>query len=971
LIQIELHKTSLQIFKRIKFLLLVGLFLLFNKTSFSQLNSSLGNPFIKNFSKKEVKKNLKVFDISQNKNGEMYFATPGSLLAYDGFRWEQYYGKGETDLQAVLYVNDQQIYTSGHGGFGFWSKNKKGILEYTSLFFKSPSKTAPLLPVFSNIAAVDGKIFFQSFQQIYSYDPSNKKLEIINATKGFSTLFSTNKSVFVQDVTMGLFEISNTKKQLIKGTGNIALSIVEVFEEPNQGLLLPTKNKGFWVCKDGNLQKKDWEINSVLEKHIITDVKRYTNGTFIIGTLRNGFYIISNQGEKLAHFNKKNGIGNNAIRKVFKDNNDNIWLATESGISYLEPAKNLKYLIDTKGNYGTVYSSLLSDSLLYLGTNQGLFVKNINNLFSEPKLIDKNTQQIWVINKIDSQILVGSDKGVSEIRNNTLKTIHLEGGGWIFKTHPKINNLLYVGFYSGIGVFQKKNNQWKFLKKLEGFGESSRFIEFDQYGQIWVAHPEKGYYRLRISKNGLELKEVEFYGVKNSNIEAYANICKIDGNLVFYNPKGFFYYDAIDNVFTKAKYPSEIFKGLSNINYISQDENIFWFSTPNLLGYVLRNGNDFNKYQDPFFTIWDKHLKDFNKVVKLNPTNYAIGIDNGVVFYEMSSELKKPRENTAIIKRLEFISLTDTITAPIDHKRELKIPSGYNFLKIQVALPNVPLSNSRYYQYKLKGVENDWSPWVFETEIKFPGLASGNYELELRTKAAEETEFQVMKLPFLIKSPWYVNRVAKVLYVLSFIFLFFGYRAYLKRKNEKYVIRLKQLEKQKRARQKEKFELQKLAADKQLYLLKEDNLNLEIKKKNSALASSTLNNIKKKELLADLINDLTSIDKELVNNSLHYPVKKVIKKINHHLLDKEDWLSFQLHFTNSHAKFFENLREKHSDLSPNEIKLSAYLKLNLSSKEIAALMNVANTSVEQSRYRLRKKFNLDKEVNLVNYIQKI
>jgi DNA-binding CsgD family transcriptional regulator len=179
------------------------------------------------------------------------------------------------------------------------------------------------------------------------------------------------------------------------------------------------------------------------------------------------------------------------------------------------------------------------------------------------------------------------------------------------------------------------------------------------------------------------------------------------------------------------------------------------------------------------------------------------------------------------------------------------------------------------------------------------------------------------------------------------------------------------LEKQKRARQKEKFELQKLAADKQLYLLKEDNLNLEIKKKNSALASSTLNNIKKKELLADLINDLTSIDKELVNNSLHYPVKKVIKKINHHLLDKEDWLSFQLHFTNSHAKFFENLREKHSDLSPNEIKLSAYLKLNLSSKEIAALMNVANTSVEQSRYRLRKKFNLDKEVNLVNYIQKI
>ena len=153
-------------------------------------------------------------------------------------------------------------------------------------------------------------------------------------------------------------------------------------------------------------------------------------------------------------------------------------------------------------------------------------------------------------------------------------------------------------------------------------------------------------------------------------------------------------------------------------------------------------------------------------------------------------------------------------------------------------------------------------------------------------------------------------------------------------------------------------------------MLKEENLNFEIKKKNAALASSTLNNIKKNELLMDLINDIKSIDSELLNSSLHYPIKKVIKKINSHLVDKEDWLTFQLHFSNSHSQFFQNINEKHPDLSPNEIKLCAYLKLNLSSKEIASLMNVAITSIEQSRYRLRKKFNLDKEENLLHYIQK-
>ena len=940
---------------------------LFFNTSYSQI----GNPFIKNFSKNEIKKELKVFDISQNKSGEMYFATASSLLEFDGFRWSSYSAKQESDLRAVLYKDDQHIYTSGHGGFGFWSKNSRGILEYTSLFFKYPVKTAPLLPVFSNIVEVNGTVLFQSFQQIYTYNPSNKKINIITANKGFNALFSSHNRVFVQDVSIGLFEIVNTEKTIIKGTENTTLDIVELFVQKDNSLLIATKNNGFWSSKEGVLLKKDWQINSEVENAIVTDVKKYTDDNFIIGTLRNGFYIISNDGKKVAHFNKNNGIENNAIRTTFKDRNNNIWLGTESGVSYVELNSETKYLLDTKSNFGTVYTSFLNDSILYLGTNQGLFFKNIHKVNSEPTLIDKSTEQIWEIDKIDNQIIVGSHKGISLLENNSLKTIHLEGGGWVFKKHPKIKDLLYVGFYSGIAVFKKINKQWKFFKKFENFGESSRFIEFDQYGQIWVSHPSKGYYRLRLSNDGLNLKEVEFYGVENPNIEAYAYICKIDENLVFYNPKGFFYYDPIDNSFTKAKYPSEIFKGLKNINYIYQDENVFWFATANSLGYVSRNGNQFTIHQDPFYTIWDIHLKDFNKVKKISNDNYAIGIENGVIFHSIRSKEKNTLKTAPAIKLVEFISATDTIISPIDGKQKIKIPYRNKFLKIKIALPNIPLSNSRGYEYKLNGLEKEWSSWIYEPEIKFPGLTSGDYVLEIRTKAEHQNEFKTVQFPFYIAYPWYINNTAKTIYVVTFLLFFIGYRTYLKRENHKYVIRLKDLEKQKRERQKEKFELEKLVIDKELLLLKEKNLNLEIKKKDSALASSTLNNIKKNELLTDLIKDIKIIDSELVNSSLHYPVKKVIKKINNHLIDKEDWLTFQLHFSNSHAQFFQNLREKHSDLSSNEIKLSAYLKLNLSSKEIASLMNVAITSVEQSRYRLRKKFNLDKDENLINYIQKI
>ena len=180
---------------------------------------------------------------------------------------------------------------------------------------------------------------------------------------------------------------------------------------------------------------------------------------------------------------------------------------------------------------------------------------------------------------------------------------------------------------------------------------------------------------------------------------------------------------------------------------------------------------------------------------------------------------------------------------------------------------------------------------------------------------------------------------------------------------------LKLEEEEKRRRQEEKFELERLEAEREMLILKEENLSLEIKKKNSELASSTLNNIKKNELLTNLIIDIDKIDKDILNSSLHSPIKKVLKKINNHLTDKDDWLVFELHFRNAHADFFDKLREKHPDLSSNDIKLSAYLKLNLSSKEIASLMNISIKSVEQGRWRLRKKLNLPKDSSLVNYIQ--
>ena len=97
-------------------------------------------------------------------------------------------------------------------------------------------------------------------------------------------------------------------------------------------------------------------------------------------------------------------------------------------------------------------------------------------------------------------------------------------------------------------------------------------------------------------------------------------------------------------------------------------------------------------------------------------------------------------------------------------------------------------------------------------------------------------------------------------------------------------------------------------------------------------------------------------------------MRNIVKIIDQNLNQTDDWEMFLEAFNHADNKFLKKLKKEHPNLSPNDIKLCAYLRLNLSSKEIAPLLNISPRSVEIKRYRLRKKMNLEHDANLTDYI---
>ena len=282
---------------------------------------------------------------------------------------------------------------------------------------------------FFKIKEIQGKILFQTFQQIYIYDPATEVIEIVNALSGFNELFSSKGSAFIQDKKEGLFKIKNKQRSLIIGKQVEEFHVSGVFIQNSKELLVVTKNSGVWCWKDKKLLKKNWPLNSVLEKYLVNAVQEFETDKLIIGTVRNGIYIVSVEGEILLHLEKSDGLLDNTVKRVFVDANKNLWLAMDNGgLSYIQIKSNTNYLIDTEGAFGTVFTNQIKDSLLYLGTNQGLFIKNILLPSSKPRLVDKNLGQIWEIEEVDEQILIGSHEGVFSIENKKLKNIHFEAG---------------------------------------------------------------------------------------------------------------------------------------------------------------------------------------------------------------------------------------------------------------------------------------------------------------------------------------------------------------------------------------------------------------------------------------------------------------------------------------------------------------------------------------------------------------
>lgn len=137
------------------------------------------------------------------------------------------------------------------------------------------------------------------------------------------------------------------------------------------------------------------------------------------------------------------------------------------------------------------------------------------------------------------------------------------------------------------------------------------------------------------------------------------------------------------------------------------------------------------------------------------------------------------------------------------------------------------------------------------------------------------------------------------------------------------------------------------------------------------MAASALHLVQKGELMSTMKEELSRLMKVIDQPKAIAEIKNIVKRLSDDENFEQEWEQFSKYFDKVHSDFVTALKIKHPSLTPSESKLCIYLRMNLSTKEIAQLLNISVRGVEISRYRLRKKLQLPTERNLFDYLIEI
>ncbi|KAF2517917.1 LuxR C-terminal-related transcriptional regulator [Flavobacterium foetidum] len=887
-------------------------------------------PFVENYNKSDYQGDNQIWNVAQGKDGAMYFANNHYLLRYDGVKWEKYTLPNKTIIRSILIEGDK-IYSGSYKEFGYWYR-KNSKMHYVSITKKLRLFDEKDNEEIWKIFRFKGALYFQSFNDIFIYD--GKNIKKIKFPFLISYCFPVENNLYAASVRYGIFKMNGNRIANPKGWNVLKNTVVHAIEKYKGKTYIFTQKKGVFVVEKNGLRSWDNPINETLKSATINVAKFIKGNKLVIGTGNRGIIILDLSTNLYKNIERDNVLMNNSVLSLAIDKENDLWLGLDNGIAHVEVNSPISFFYDNSGILGSVYSVAITNKGYLIASNHGVFEYAAGKFNMMP-----NTQgQGWNISKIDNKYIIGHNDGSFSYDNGSLTKINGVSGGWNM-SKSSINDTYFQSTYSGILVYDnyKDLTQYKIIK---GLAKPIKYVAQNKRNEIWAADNYRGLYRVLLDDN-YNTKKVENVTQQNKITNDFGiKIFEFRKEILFLINNSWYTFNSISNKLVENELFNSTFKNVSDV--VSIDEDHFMVLQNGVLYHIYASGNKFiwNIIQEKYYK--GKLINENLRIFK-NQNHYLFNLDDGFISLKLEYENKQK-------SAVEIEAFSDSNLVPNDSKIKFNTELKINVISgiYGASKPNL------FYRFDKS---KEYTP-ISDGLIILNNLSSGFHSVEIY-KHDGATYDKVSTFEFKVAEPWYFSFWMVMLYLLVIgAILFFYYRWNKFRYTQKLKLQAEELK-----HQQEILEME-LKKENELNIQEYEKhiLELELQTKSSEVAGKSLSIAKQSEMIENIQNILET-EKDF--SKLKSEIKKAIK-INE--VNKHEWETFETNLNQIHNEFIINLTKKFPNLTPKDIKLCVYLKMNLSSKEIAPLMNISFRGVELHRYRLRKKLNLTQDENLSKFL---
>ncbi len=914
---------------------------------------------IRNFSAEEYSSGTQNWDIAMTAKNDMLFANNQGLLTFDSEEWATYPVSNYSTVR-TLCIDEKRlrIYVGASDELGYFTPDSlSGALTYHSLtgLLKAEYASFDLWRIYR----VGSEVVFLSKSELMVYSPERNTMRVISSAERIEGSAVVDARVVVAGRS-GAYELKNDELVPLKGTEALSGRLIVAVMKVGSDIVFATANDGLFRYDGKRVETYEDDILSWCRDNQIfcaTANERY----LAIGTVRGGLLVKNLVTQEENYVNAMAGLQNNTILSVAFDHLDNVWLGLDNGISYVVTDTPYKSLLTSGNHIGTGYVSQLFAHRLYLGTNQGLFYLPYPMAKSPsqptPERVGNIGGQIWCMSEVDGKLLCGADNGVYEVSGTMATRIDGTQGTWaLCRLKHRPDYVLGID-YSGLYVLKRTGGNYVFANRVEGFTDLSNTLVEDTDGSVWISHWRKGIFHLTLTEDLRRVESMEVYNGENQLATDDNNtVCVVDNCVYISSHDGFYRLDKESGRLVNVEWMDRVFPAYSYPLMVEEAPNKDLIAYKRgFLAIAKRTKGD--EYDVDTLTLNGlKNLlhMDLGKYSFLDASHCLFNANDGYILADLNKHFQATRSKVSI-RRVASIVVADSTLYNGGQMtvEQIVVPKRLNSLRFEFVCEEYRKDHAVSYECLLEKYDQEWSMPQTATYKEYTPLAKGTYTFHVRATNLLTGELSEASMSVRVLPAWYETNMACVVYALMVILLVYYAIWRINRRAAREVERMRT----------------------EMLLLKNEQLEIDLKHKSGEIADTTINLIRKNDMLQSIDEDMEELSARVRTERSKDVVLKKINDIRHnirlHKGEDENWDKFEENFNLVYDDFMKKIIRRFPNIKKNERKLCAYLRMGLSSKEMASLLNTSVRSIETARYRLRKKLNLSAHANLKDFLQEI